>query len=96
VDIDLFSPELVEHMVEKGGTLNEKVLVAGEKTIFKNELPSGTGFQQEFPEVAKFSARWQKILGRDVDIKLKADLTPVPQISKPQSGAIEMLRKENP
>lgn len=94
VDIELVSPELVAHMLRKDPVLNEKVLIGGQKVIFKNEVRVGTGFHSEFPQVADFCARWSSRLGREVDIKLKADLTPVAEVPRPTKGPIELYRAE--
>jgi hypothetical protein len=97
VDIDLFSPELVQHMLEiRAPIVNEKVLVGGEHTIFKNEglgAQAGKGFHDQFEAVAEFVEEWSVRLGRDVDVKLSLDLE-LP--TKPESGPIEFFRKESP
>lgn len=92
VDIELNSPELVGHMLAKDSVLNEKVIIGGEKVIFKNEVRVGAGFHSEYPQIASFCARWTEMLGREVDVKLKADLTPIDQIPTPTSGPIEIYR----
>jgi hypothetical protein len=94
VDIELNSPELVEHMLGKNAALNDKVVIGGEKVIFKNEAAAGGGFQNQFPQFRQFSDRWSGILGREVDVKLKADLTPVSEIPKSPTGPIEIYRSE--
>jgi hypothetical protein len=94
MDIELNSPEMVEHMLNKDPVLNDKVMVGGKKVIFKNVVDTGTGFHSEFPVIGEFCARWSSILDREVDVKLKADLTPVSEIPKPDSGPIEIFRSE--
>ncbi len=94
VDIDLFSPELVRYMAKLENTpenplVNNIVMVAGEKTIFKSSR-----LYEQFPELGEFVARWSDILGRDVDIKLKVELTPIDEVSTPTEGPIEFFRKE--
>jgi hypothetical protein len=92
VDVDLFSPDLVKDMFDKGvPTLNEKVLVGGERTIFKNEGGGKLGFHDVFPKVSEFIETWSERLGREVDVKLRIDLTLPP---KPKTGPIEFFRKE--
>jgi hypothetical protein len=93
VDVDLFSPELVDRMIRAGGaSVNEKVMVGGERTIFKNQGTGGTvGFHDRYPAVDEFVERWSERLGRDVDVKLRLDRT-LPQ--KPDRGPIEVFRKE--
>ena len=94
VDIELNSPELVLHMLRERTALNPDVLVGGEKVIFKNQLDVGTGFHEAFPAVRAFCKRWSVILGRDVDVKLKADATPISEIPTSADGPIEIFRKE--
>jgi hypothetical protein len=96
VDIWLNSPELVENMLGKDPVLNEGALAGGEKVIFKNRAPGGAGFLNQFPQFRKFSARWTKLLGHTVDIKLRADLTPPKGIPKTKTGPIEIFRTEAP
>ena len=93
VDVDLFSPQLVDEMVRSGApTANEKVLVGGERTIFKNVGGAGeTGFHNRFPAVRKFIKDWSRKLGREVDVKLRLDVKLPP---KPKTGPIEFFRKE--
>lgn len=92
VDIWLNSPELVENMMGKSPMLNEKALASGEKVIFKNQAPGGAGFENQFPQFRAFSDRWTQILGHEVDVKLRADLTPVSEIPKAPTGPIELFR----
>jgi hypothetical protein len=98
VDIELNSPELVEHMLGKDPVLNEKVVIGGEKVLFKNvvEKGPGRGFQQEFPQFGKFSEKWsaKEKLNREVDVKLKAELTPIEDLPKGERGPIEIYRSE--
>jgi hypothetical protein len=94
VDIDLHSPELVEHMLTlENPAVNDKVMIGGERTIFKSGGHNGT--YSQFPELEKFAERWKENLGRDVDIKLKIDLTPIDNITKPAVGPIEFFRRES-
>jgi hypothetical protein len=95
VDIELHSPELILHMLSEPTALNPDVLVGGEKVIFKNQLEHGTGFHKAFPTVRAFCKRWSTILGREVDVKLKADPTPISEIARPADGPIEIFRKEH-
>jgi hypothetical protein len=97
VDIDLMSPELVKHMLDRPTALNDKVIMGGKMVLFKN-TPGGErlGFWEIFPEFEKFSARWQGILGREVNIKPKAELTPISEVPKPERGPIEIFRQEAP
>jgi hypothetical protein len=97
VDIDLFSPELVEHMLNQKTALNPKSTVRGEKTIFRNVLGDGegSGFFQQFSDFREFAVTWQGKLGREVNIKLKAELTPISSVPKPgHDGPIEFFRQE--
>lgn len=96
IDIELSSPELVKHMLGLDPVLNEKVMIGGEMVIFKNGGDVGTGFHTAFPKFRAFSVRWSARLGREVDVKLKADLTPSAAIPVSTSGPIELYRKEAP
>lgn len=92
VDVDLYAPDLVKEMLASGvPTMNEKVLVGGERTIFRNSGPGGVA--ERFPDIVEFNERWSEILGREVDVKLRVDLDLPP---KPKTGPIEFFRKEAP
>jgi hypothetical protein len=99
IDVDLYAPELVRKMLAEGTPMmNEKVLVGGERTIFKNTvenvdvLPPDV-FYGRFPKVRRFVAEWAAELGRDLDIKLRIELVLPP---KPAAGPIEFFRKAQP
>src|SRR5262245_10603454 len=94
VDIDLFSPKLVTKMLESdGAAVNEKVLVGGERTIFKNRGEGGKkGFHDRFRAVSEFIDKWSVRLGREVDVKLRLDRELPP---KPTTGPIEFFRRED-
>src|SRR5262249_9044906 len=50
VDVDLFSPEMVQQMLGRPDAVaNDKVMTAGEKTIFKSG--GAGGLHSEFPQV---------------------------------------------
>jgi hypothetical protein len=90
LDVDVFCPELVKDMLEGAPAVNEKILVDGERTIFKNDgTAANPGFHDKFPEVAKFAKRWEDRLGREVDVKLRLDLE-LPPV--PKAGPIEVFR----
>ena len=93
MDIDLYSPEMAKHMARlPNPAVNDKVMVGGEKTIFKSN--GAGGLYSQFPQLEEFARRWKGILGRDIEIKLKIDITPVEQIKTPRQGPIEFFRKE--
>ena len=93
VDIDLYSPEMAAHMARlPNPPVNDKVMVDGEKTLFKSSEPGG--LYSQFPVLGKFADKWSKILGREVDIKLKIDISPIGKIRRPTEGPIEFYRKE--
>ena len=96
MDIELLSPELTLKMVENSNTaLNDKTMVGGEKVIFKNDLgKAGVGFHDMFPQFRQFCDHRSQVLGREVDVKLKADLTPINSTPRPGQGPIEIFRKE--
>jgi hypothetical protein len=90
VDVDLFAPELVKEMFAAGvPTMQEKVMVGGERTIFKNGGPGG--FHERFPDALQFEKDWQFKLGREVALKLRIDLA-LPD--KPKTGPIELFRSQ--
>ena len=93
MDVDLYSPEMTRHMAELPNPgINEDVMVGGKKTIFKSGGPGG--LYSQFPQLREFALRWSKILRREVDIKLKIDLTPVPRLKPSKRGPIEFYRRE--
>ncbi|HEY0993209.1 MAG TPA: hypothetical protein VGD80_39420 [Kofleriaceae bacterium] len=90
VDVDLCAPELAKDMLASGApAMNEKVLVGGERIIFKNEGPGGV--YTRFSALEDFNDRWSSNLGREVAVKLRVDLELPP---KPTAGPIEFFRKE--
>jgi hypothetical protein len=98
VDIDIHSPEMVRHMLTlENPAVNEKVLVEGKRTLFKSDDIKETGARglySQFPALGDFAERWSAILGRDVEIKLKMDLTPIRKIKASADGPIEFFRRE--
>lgn len=101
VDIELMSPELTRAMLQDPASqANEKVVVGGKKTIFKNQIQGAQGqlleggFHSKFPAFKSLCDKWSKVLGREVDIKLRIDMTPPSKVPKPTGGPIEILRKE--
>ncbi|MGN6104877.1 MAG: hypothetical protein ACTHU0_07230, partial [Kofleriaceae bacterium] len=95
LDVDLFCPELARDMLaRKAPSVNQKTLVGGERSIFKNDGSAAQpGFYDVFPEVDEFAKRWTKRLGREVDVKLRLDLELPPA---PTSGPIEVFRTVAP
>lgn len=84
-DIELSSPELTRMMLRSPTVpVNQKVIIGGQKTLFKSSDPGG--FYEVFPEFQKFAAKWQRVLGRDVDVKLTLRLDPVKTIPKTEKG----------
>jgi hypothetical protein len=94
-DIDVISPELVKVMLQNpDAAANDVVLRNGERVIFKSSGPGG--FFEAFPQFADLAREWKdKLGGRDVDFKLKMDLTPIDQLPPPpgSGGPIPLVRK---
>lgn len=94
-DIDVVSPELVKALMQNPNAApNDVVLRDGERVIFKSGGPGG--FFEAFPQFADLASDWtDKLKGREVDFKLKMDLTPIAELPPPPAsgGPIGLVQK---
>jgi hypothetical protein len=94
--IDVFSPELAGALLDNPkSAANEEVLEGGERVFFRNGGEGG--FYQAFPRFESLMRRWEKELGRAVDLRLRLSLTPVAQLPDPPAvgpGPILLLRRQ--
>jgi hypothetical protein len=95
-DIDVSSPELAGALLDNlESAANEEVLRAGKRVYFRNG--GAGGFLQLFPDFESLARRWEKELGRGIELRLRLDLTPVARLPDPPAigpGPILLLRRE--
>jgi hypothetical protein len=95
-DIDVFSPELLRGWLENpNARANEELLEDGKRVYCRNN--GEAGFFQAFPQFESLVRRWEKALGRAIDLRLRLTLTPVAQLPDPPAvgpGPILLLRRE--
>jgi hypothetical protein len=95
-DIDLCSPELAAALLDSpSAAANEEILEGGQHVYFRNG--GDGGFYRAFPQFESLVRRWERELGRAIELRLKLELAPVAQLPDPPAvgpGPILLLRRQ--
>src|SRR5262249_13747404 len=94
-EIEVFSPELATALLRNPKpAVNEEIATQGEWVFFRNA--GQRGFYQAFPQFESLGRRWENVLGRAIDFRLRLSLMPIAQLPDPPAvgpGPILLLRR---